>query len=276
MSHQITKLITRISVLLPELRCLRLLCQQVLGNAQPEQSAPQLPTEVKTTHRPAQPPAARRDTHQASPTHTEQSLLPRAPGCALCGEKLVSVLSEETSRQRTAPERHSFLPFCSKLQGHACPEIHSCRDLLCTALAGLPLLSGQREGPMSWSFIPMKPPCPSPQTAAFNVVNKHNHHVLIASLKAPSSFCSWGHKLLKLVWSESMIQHENSFFTQSPGFSMKIHSSHRAQLSLPGIPRKASEPGLAAMEAALYQAPDLPGSQLQPCLVVFPPGKLQW
>lgn len=56
---------------------------------------------------------------------------------------------------------------------------------------------------------------------------------------------------------------------------MKIHSSHRAQLSLPGIPRKASEPGLAAMEAALYQAPDLPGSQLQPCLVVFPPGKLQ-
>lgn len=96
MSHQITKLITRISVLLPELRCLRLLCQQVLGNAQPEQSAPQLPTEVRTTHRPAQPPAARRDTHQASPTHTEQSLLPRAPGCALCGEKLVSVLSEET------------------------------------------------------------------------------------------------------------------------------------------------------------------------------------
>lgn len=100
----------------------------------------QLPTEVTTTHQPAQPLAARRDTHQASPIPMEQSLLPWAPGCASCGEKLVSVLLQETSRHRTDPERHSFqqaskagLSWDPQLQGFPlhCPgraPLAQCRD----------------------------------------------------------------------------------------------------------------------------------------------------
>ena len=92
----------------------------------------------------------------------------------------------------------------------------------CTAVAKLHSLTRQTEGPTQWSYIPMESQCPSPGRAALNAANKHNHHVLTASLKAPSSFCSWGRQFLKLVWSESMIQHENSLFTQSPAVTPRF------------------------------------------------------
>lgn len=80
MSHQITGLITRTSVLLPELCCLGLLCQQSWVMCSLSR-VPSAPHEV-TIQQPAQPLAARRDTYQASPVPMEQSLLPWAPGCA--------------------------------------------------------------------------------------------------------------------------------------------------------------------------------------------------
>lgn len=205
-------------------------------------ASPQLPTEVTTTHPPAQTPCI--------PSPHGAILTALGPRLCLVWWEADPCSPWRVLQVKEAPERHSFLPVSSKLQGHACPEIHSCRDLLCTALPGLPLPSGQREGPTWWSNTPQ---CPSPQTAAFNVANKHNHHVLIASLRAPSSFCSWGHKLLKLFWSESMIQHENSFLTQSPAVTPRC--TMEGEWAWPGSTGGSS---LSGSRPAKQPAPALP------------------
>lgn len=128
---------------------------------------------------------------------------------------------EETSSRRTVPERliypSSILPFL-----HQAPRTCLSQDPQLQATAELPLLTGQTESHMPWSYSPMEPQHPSPGRAAFIAANKQKHHVLAASLKAPSSFCSWGCKFFKLIWSESMIQHENSLFTQSPAVTPRL------------------------------------------------------
>lgn len=87
MSHQITGLITRTTVLLPLDSGLGLPFQQVLGNEQPEQSCLQLPATLTATFQPLQPRAAGRD---AQPAPLQCPWLPHASGCALCAETPVS------------------------------------------------------------------------------------------------------------------------------------------------------------------------------------------
>lgn len=154
MSHQITGLIRRTSALWPLERCLGLLFQQVLGNVETEQSPPQ----VTTTYRPVQPPAARRDTHMASPAPTTTFLTARCFRLCLArampklGRCLSLCLLEEISSQRTVPERHiclgSFLPYL-----HHAPRTCLSQDPQLQATAGR--ADGQKAphgGPTSpWS-----------------------------------------------------------------------------------------------------------------------------
>lgn len=218
MSHQITGLITRTSVLLPLDSGLGLPFQQVLGNAQPEESCLQLSAAAAAPLQPLQPRAAGRDAQPAPPQRPYCPVLQAVPWVL---RRLSLSILEETSSRRTVPQRliypSSILPFL-----HQAPRTCLSQDPQLQAAAELPLLAGQTEGPLPWSYIPMEPQRPSPGRAAFIAANKQKHHVLIASLKAPSSFCSWGCKFFKLIWAESMIQRENSLFTQSPAVTPRL------------------------------------------------------
>lgn len=154
-----------------------------------------------------------------------RSSLPRASGCASCGETFASVPPRRDLQPRDSP-RKTHLP--GQLLTVSPPSLKDMFVMRPTApghraaQAELPSLTRETEGPTRWSYIPTEPQRPSPGKAALNAANKHNTTFLIASLKAPSSFCSWGCKFLKLVWSESMIQHENSLFTQSPAVTPRL------------------------------------------------------
>lgn len=207
MSHQITGLITRTSVLLSELCCLGLLCQQswVMCSLSRVPSAPHWGDNNTPTC----------TASGCQEGHTPGIPNPHGAVLTALGPRLCLVWWEaglcSPSRDLQAQDR----PWKTQL-----PASFKGRLVLRSTAAGISSALPWQGSPCSVQRQKIQHPhgaqCP-PQTATSNVANKHNHHILIAILRAPSSFCSQGHKLLKLVWSESMIQHENSFFTQSPG-----------------------------------------------------------
>lgn len=257
MSHQITGLITRTSALLPELHCLRLLCQQVLGNVQPEQSPLSSPLRWQQ----------HTNLHSLQEGHTPG--IPNLHGAILTalGPRLCLVwweagicspwrdLQAKDGPWKTQhpasfqPASRTRLSWDPQLQGS---PLHS------TGRA--PLAQWTQRRSQWWSKTPMEPQCPSPQTASFNVANKHNHHVLI--VRALSSFFSWGHNPLKSVWSESVIQHENSLLTQCPTVTPRC--TMEGKRAWPD--RRQLFIRLQACQAA----------SSSPVLWFTPPGKLQW
>lgn len=221
---------------------------------------------VTTSHHPLQPTAARRDTPPASLAPTTAPITtPCSRLCLACAApEVVRCLSEppgrvfqskNTSRKTHLPgQLFTVSPLSSKHMVVTRPTLQATTR----HWQSFPRSPDRQEAPCGVPTLPWSP----------KVLLLGGRHLLppvstttIASLKAPSSFCSWSCKFLKL----SLVRIHDS------AWKLTLH----AEASCHSQVYRGGGAGLALQQRreVFVRAQNLPSSQLQPHLLVCSTGK---